>query len=478
MKTLKMVTNTACRGARIKPELYGHFIEQTGRIVYDGLFVGKDSPIPNRNGIREDILEAYAELKLPLLHWPGGGVAQKYHWKSGIGSQEKRGSAINRWNYDIDDNSFGTHEFFDLCEAIGCKTYLVLNLASSTVEEIDQWLEYITFDGDTEMTRLRKANGRDKPWKLDYVAFGNEWWLYGDALGYSQLYRRHRMFAEKHRGKAHFRRALRGPHFSEYDRTAKLAELVPPGSFESMTLYHAIQGGKVTDFDEEDYYTMMRNTLRLGKDIDQHLGLLRRHEENKDVKISLDEWGTWGTDLSQDVLWYTETGMRDALAAAAELNTLNRHSSVMEMASIAMSVNALHAPLLTKGSALLKTPTFYVLEMYKEHQGAELIDCWVQDDEAAEGVQTVSASCSVKDRKYLLTLANLSYDEAVTVENTVLYHAFSSCKGRILTGDPHDKNSFEEPYRICTVPFDGFLFTPEKITVTLPPASVIALELE
>ncbi|MDR2370068.1 MAG: alpha-N-arabinofuranosidase, partial [Treponema sp.] len=195
MRKLRMVVNVSEKISRISREIYGHFNEQTGRIINDGIFAGKDSRIPNSNGVRLDVISAFREIDAPLLHWPGGGVADSYHWIDGIGPPEERKLSINRWSFAVDNNHFGTHEFFGLCEEINAKPYLVMNVGSAAVRETAEWLEYITFGGDSEMTRLRKKNGREAPWGLEYLCFGNEWWFYEGAAEYAEHYKRFNYFA-------------------------------------------------------------------------------------------------------------------------------------------------------------------------------------------------------------------------------------------------------------------------------------------
>ena len=173
----KLMINKNKKEGTIAPEIYGHFSEHLGRCIYEGLYVGENSEIPNVNGMRTDVVEALKEIKIPVLRWPGGCFADEYHWKDGIGPKEKRKKMINtHWGGVVEDNSFGTHEFFELCRQLGCKTYINGNLGSGTVQEMSEWVEYITFNGVSPMADLRKKNGHEEPWTIDYFGVGNENW--------------------------------------------------------------------------------------------------------------------------------------------------------------------------------------------------------------------------------------------------------------------------------------------------------------
>ena len=191
----KLFINERNKKGHINPELYGHFAEHLGRCIYEGLYVGENSDIPNVNGMRKDVVEALKEMQIPVLRWPGGCFADEYHWRDGIGPKEERKKMINtHWGGVVEDNSFGTHEFFELCEQLGCKTYVNGNVGSGTVQEMSEWVEYITFDGVSPMADLRKKNGHEKPWKIDYFGVGNENWGCGGNMTpeyYANLYRRY-----------------------------------------------------------------------------------------------------------------------------------------------------------------------------------------------------------------------------------------------------------------------------------------------
>ena len=128
----------------INKNIYGHFAEHLGHCIYEGIWVGENSAIPNVRGIRTDVVTALREMAIPNLRWPGGCFADEYHWKNGVGPSEKRPTMINtNWGGVTEDNSFGTNEFLDLCEQLGCEPVITGNVGSGTVEEMSQWVEYL-----------------------------------------------------------------------------------------------------------------------------------------------------------------------------------------------------------------------------------------------------------------------------------------------------------------------------------------------
>lgn len=230
MKTLRMLINTGDSRGIINKNIYGQFIEQTGHIVNDGLYVGEDSPIPNKNGVRKDVLEAFHEICVPLLHWPGGYTTEFYHWRNGIGPKECRSRIPDTLTgrdsgapQFVDSNAFGTHEFFDLCEELGAEPYLVFGSGQVSVEEIHDRVEYITFDGDSTLAELRRKNSRKKPWKLRYMTVGNGWWFYESAASYAVRYSRAIHFARNYSCHNPFR-VMRGPQMEDIHYTNDLTD--------------------------------------------------------------------------------------------------------------------------------------------------------------------------------------------------------------------------------------------------------------
>lgn len=448
-------------------------------------------PIPNKNGIHTDVLEAFRKLKVPLLHWPGGYTTEFYHWRNGIGPKEQRpripdtltgrDSGIPQF---VDDNAFGTHEFFNLCEELDCEPYLVFGSGQVSTEEIHDWVEYITFDGDSTLARLRSQNGREQPWKMCYMTVGNEWWFYEPASSYAVRYCKGIHFAKNYTCNPF--RIVRGPQIEDIHFTNDLIDALPSGFCDAVTVYIVMseakfgQTLKAVGFSDEEYYASLQFIPYVDRQLDRHIGVIRKRPENDGIKICVDEWGCWH-DTGRDANWSMRTTMHDAIIAAAMLNTFNNKCDYIEIAALCMTVNALHSVLKTREEKLVKTPTFYVFKQYREHQDARHVFSYVQEDhiEAPQlAIPTVSHSASMKDGKLLLSLVNCSATQAVQLDGTILDDAFTSCFGEILCADPRCENSFDSPDGAVAKPFTDFTLSGRRLVVTLPPSSVVTLTLE
>jgi alpha-N-arabinofuranosidase len=492
VKTLKLTVDAAHRKSHINRELYGHFIEHTGRIVNDGVFVGRESEIPNVGGIRLDVLEALREIDTPMLHWPGGWHAEFYHWRDGIGEPGHRSPSINAHasrlgstTFDsVDDNEFGTHEFFDLCEELGAEPYLVMNVGSGTVQEAAEWVEYVTFPGDSAMARLRRRNGRDEPWKLRYLCMGNEWYDYESASAFAVDYRKYNAFARDY-GPEPMKRLLRGPQHLDYARSAEIVSLVEPGTFDALTLYCVIVAGRglgsSTEFTDAEYFATLANALGIDESITRHVAILREREGNQNARLAIDEWGTWHEQDGDDQ-WFMHITMRDALVQAAVLNIFNQRSDVLLLGTLCMPINALSALLHTSGPRLLRTPAYYVHRMYKGHQGATLVESTLENETLeteSAGLPAVSHSVSVKDDTLLITLANCSLDRDYLIDCDLLGRGYAILDAEILRADDvRERNHFDHPDNVIAHPFDGVRRRDDgALHVELPRCSVVALRL-
>ena len=406
MNTLRLTLNPLEKKSHINPEIYGNFSEHLGRCIYDGIYVGENSDIPNTEGFRTDVVDAFRQIKLPVLRWPGGCFADEYHWRDGIGEKSQRKKMVNtNWGGVVEDNSFGTHEFMRFCELVGCEPYISGNVGSGTVEELSNWVEYMTFDGVSPMAELRKRNGREQPWKLKYLGIGNESWGCGGSMRpeyYSDLYRRYATYCRNYSGNQLFKVAS-GSNADDYNWTEVLMKQITPWNMNGMSLhYYTVptgdwsHKGSATEFDEEEYYKTIRSTLGIEGMIIRHSGIMDRYDPEHKVGLIVDEWGTWydvepGTNPG---FLYQQNTMRDAIVAAINLNIFNQHSARIPMANIAQAVNVLQSILLTEGSKTIKTPTYHVFDLYKQHQDSDLIYSHIQNSNAAEGVPSLSQSAS------------------------------------------------------------------------------------
>jgi alpha-N-arabinofuranosidase len=486
-------------GPIINKNLYGQFAEHLGRCIYEGIWVGPDSPIPNTKGYRNDVLAALKTLQVPQLRWPGGCFADEYHWRDGIGPREKRPSMYNsHWGGVVENNHFGTHEFLDLCELLGIEPYVCLNVGSGTVQEQMEWVEYMTSPASSPMANLRRANGRDQPWKVPYLAIGNESWGCGGSMTpefYADNFKRYNTFVKNYvpGPEGRISRIACGANGSNYNWTEVLMKNVNNRQMQGLALHYytlptgSWQGskGKATGFDEAQYHSTLVQTMKMQELIEKHGAIMDKYDPQKRVGMVIDEWGTWydvepGTNPG---FLYQQNTMRDAIVAAFNLHLFQAHADRVTMANIAQMVNVLQAMILTDKEKMLLTPTYHVFEMFKPHQGATSLPLTLTTPDYAVGearVPAVSASAS-KDKtgRICVSLANANPNAAITVTASLAGVTAKAVSGRILTAPAIDShNTFASPDVVKPAAFTGATLAGDKLTVTLPAKSVVVLALE
>ncbi len=488
MKKINMLINTADQRSTISPEIYGHFSEHLGRCIYEGLYVGEDSPIPNTDGVRDDVIEAFKNIKMPVLRWPGGCFADEYHWKDGIGEKSSRKKMINtNWGHVTEDNSFGTHEFMNLCERLGCEPYVAGNMGSGSVQELAEWIEYMTFDGVSPMAELRRKNGREKPWKLKYLGIGNESWGCGGNMRpeyYADEYRRYQSFCKNFSGNELFKVAC-GPNAEDYNWTEVIMQNLKDWHTNAISLhYYTVptgdwgHKGAATEFSDEEYYETISKTLYMEELIDGHSRIMDKYDKEKKIGLIVDEWGCWydvekGTNPG---FLYQQNTMRDSVVAAVNLNIFNSRSDRVVMANLAQAVNVLQALILTEGEKMVKTPTYHVFDLYKNHQGGKYVYTFIENETAGEKIPMISASASVKDGVLTLTAANCSIDDEAQVTVDIRGMNITSAECEILTNDVRAYNDFDEPEKVNIAPHAAAVNN-GVLTLTLPACSVAAVTL-
>ena len=481
-------------GTVISKDIYGHFSEHLGTCIYGGIWVGSDSKIPNTYGIRNDVLFALREIKVPNLRWPGGCFADTYHWRDGIGPQEKRASIVNtHWGGVTEDNSFGTHEFMKLTELLGCEAYINGNVGSGTVKEMSEWVEYLTSDSDSPMTRLRKENGQEKPWNVKYFAIGNENWGCGGNMTdefYGNIMRQFSTYLNNY-GENRLYRVACGPSDYNYAWTETLMkDGGTRGRFQGLSIhyYSLVDGwnnkGSATDFDERQWFQTMQANLRMDEIIKGHSAIMDRYDPQKNKGLIVDEWGNWfnvepGTNPG---FLYQQNSMRDAITAAIHLNIFNHHAARVKVANLAQIVNVLQSVILTKDDKIVLTPTYHVFRMFRVHQEAKLLNIDLRCEEYTNGnnkIPAISASASVdKDGKLHISIANLNPNKPVTLICPVIGDLFKKVTGELLTaGEMNSFNSFEKPEVVKPVVFNGFTLKDGILTIIMPSKSVVVLEL-
>lgn len=479
----------------INRNLYGHFAEHLGRDIYDGLWVGEDSSIPNTRGIRNDVIAALKQLNIPVLRWPGGCFADEYHWKDGIGPRDQRPRRLNTWwGNVVETNAFGTHEFMDLCELIGAAPYVGLNVASGTPQELEEWLEYMTSDSNSALANLRRQNGRDKPWRVPFVAVGNENWGCGGNMRpeyYADVYRRYATFVKNYSGNQ-VQRIASGASDQNYAWTEVLMSQAAK-QMQGLSLHYYTlptgdwnKKGSATQFDEAAWHATLQRTLRMDEFIQKHAAVMDKYDPQKHVGLMVDEWGTWydaEPGANQGAL-YQQNSLRDAVVAGLNLNIFNQHSDRVQMANIAQTVNVLQSVILTNKEKMIVTPTYHVFEMYKVHQGATLLPLDVTAPEytlSGSSIPAVHASASRdKSGKVHISIVNLDPNREGKISLRIVGAGPGPgpVTGRLLTATAMNSvNTFERPDAVHPTPFNAITVTGDLVTFKLPAKSIVVLEL-
>lgn len=489
---------------KIYKEIYGQFAEHLGSCIYGGLWVGPESSIPNTDGYRTDVLQALKELQVPVLRWPGGCFADEYHWMDGIGPRNQRPKMQNNnWGGTIEDNSFGTHEFLNLCELLGTEPYISGNVGSGTVEELAKWVEYMTSDGDTPMANLRRKNGRERSWNVRFLGVGNESWGCGGNMRpeyYADLFRRYSTYCRNYDDHRLYKIAS-GASDYDYNWTQVLMDNVG-GRMNGLSLhYYTVKDwsnhkGAATQFDNQEYYWTLSKCLQIEEVIKKHCAIMDKKDPQKRIGLLVDEWGTWWDEEPGTIKGhlYQQNSMRDAMVAALTLNVFQRHTDRIRMANIAQVVNVLQSMILTdtKGTGhMVLTPTYYIFKMYKGFQDATYLPFDIQEDSITVTgnkmyratdykIPSVSVSAARKtDNGIIVSLANTSLDKAQEVNISFDGTDVKSVTGSILTSkNVTDYNDFDHPETIKETVFNKMKLSRNTLKAKIPAKSVVVLNLK
>ncbi len=478
----------------ISKHIYGHFAEHLGRCIYDGFWVSDTSSVAKKDRIRLDVVEALKKIKVPNLRWPGGCFADEYHWRDGIGARNQRPKMVNtNWGNVTEDNSFGTHEFLELCSLIGCEPYISGNVGSGTVEEMSKWVEYLNFDGLSPLSTLRKENGRDKPWNVSFFGIGNESWGCGGNMTpefYSDQFRRYSTYARNYPN-AKLKRIATGPNSGDYNWTEVLMRNVGNRMWGLSLHYYTIPSGSwnakgsATVFDEKEYFATMKQTLRMEELVTRHSTIMDKYDPDKKVALVVDEWGIW-TDVEKgtnSAFLYQQNSLRDALIAGINLNIFNNHADRVKAANLAQVVNVLQSIVLTKGNDMLLTPTYHVFDMYKLHQDAKLLPITIASPDYTvdnQKIPAVNVSASQDSTGTIhISLVNVDANKSVTIKTSLANINFKTITGQILTAAKFtDINTFENKNVVVPTVFNGAKKDGNDLVITLPKLSVVVLELK
>jgi len=479
----------------ISRHIYGHFSEHLGRCIYDGYWVGDSINVPKKDRIRLDIVEALKKIKVPNLRWPGGCFADEYHWRDGIGPRNQRPHMVNtNWGGVSEDNSFGTHEFLELCSLIGCEPYVAGNVGSGTVEEMAKWVEYLNSDAQSTMTELRRQNGRAEPWRVKFWGVGNESWGCGGNMTadfYADQYKRYATYARNYHDAPLYKIAS-GANSFDYNWTDVLMKTAANRMWGLTLHFYTLPSGNwnkkgsATSFDEKEYFNTMVNCLKMEELVTRHSTIMDKYDPAKRVALVVDEWGIW-TDVEPGTnpgFLYQQNSLRDALIAGTNLNIFNNHCDRVKMACLAQTINVLQALILTKGNQILLTPTYHVFDMYKVHHDAKWLPVnfnspdYAFEDRKIPAVN-ISASQDTTTGAVHISFVNLDPNKKITFRSNLVGIKWQNVSGQILTSKKlTDVNTFENPNNIKIVPFSGARKDGNDLLVELPAQSVVVLELK
>jgi len=476
----------------ISRHIYGHFSEHLGRCIYGGFWMGENSTVPNTRGIRNDVVEALKKTRIPNLRWPGGCFADEYHWTDGIGPREKRPKMVNtHWGGVTEDNSFGTHEFLDLCEQLGAEPYICGNLGSGSVEEMSKWVEYINFDGVSPMADLRRLNGRDKPWNVKFWGVGNENWGCGGNMTadfYADQYRRYATYTRNY-GDNRLLKIAGGANSTDYNWTETLMRDIPHGMMWGISLHYYTTNwrkhGSATQFGEKEYFETIQGCLNVEAALDRHINIMDLYDPGNKVALVVDEWGTWwdvepGTNPG---FLYQQSTMRDAIVAGVSLNYFNERCERIKMTNIAQTVNVLQSLILTDGEKMILTPTYHVYEMFKVHHDATLlpldINCGSYSMNGSD-LPALSASAS-KDVNGLVHISIVNIDPGKEIELLIDLRGgnYTDVSGRILTNSQlNAHNTFDTPEEVKPAAYSEAKLKKNILSLKMPPKSIVMLEVK
>ncbi|RHW52350.1 alpha-N-arabinofuranosidase [Bombilactobacillus bombi] len=482
--TIKLLTNK--KGPQISKYIYGQFSEHLGRGIYGGIYVGENSDIPNVNGMRSDVVNALKEIHVPVLRWPGGLFADTYHWQQGIGPKDKRKKIVNtNWGSVTEDNSFGTHEYFELLKQLGADAYINANIGSGTVQEMSEWIEYMTMPGESPMSNLRHENGQDQPWKVKFFGIGNESWGGGGNMRpeyYSDIYRQYQTFLPQYNPQEPIYKVACGPNEDDYNWTDVVMKNAAPFLDGISLHYYTLptgdwnhSKGSATNFTKDLWYSTMNKAQFMDRLITKHSEIMDNYDPNKKVDLIVDEWGTWydvenGTNPG---FLYQQNTIRDVLAAAITLNIFHKHADRVHMANIAQMVNVLQAMILTKDDHMLKTPTYYLFDMYQKHMDANLVEI--------EGVlpDHITYTASQKDGQLTISLGNYDISNNQELDFEFASEFTKIVEAAIITGKEIDShNTFDHPSEVTLQPFNEAKFENSQLHVKVPAKSVVSITLK
>jgi alpha-N-arabinofuranosidase len=487
--------NAKANNDKISKYIYGHFAENLGRCIYDGFWVDENLNVPKNDRIRLDVVEALKKIHIPDLRWPGGCFADQYHWSDGIGERSKRPARVNTsWGMVEDDNSFGNDEFLKLCNLLGCEPYIAGNVGTGTPKEMQDWLEYLNYNGKSTLADMRRKNGHDAPYNVSLWGVGNESWGCGGNMTpefYSDQYKRYAEFCKNYPGTTPLKKIASGANADDYNWTEVCMKNIPVGSIWGLSMhYYTIVNtwqhkGSATSFGEDEYFKGLKSCLNIETLINRHSAIMDKYDPTKKVALAVDEWGIW-TDAepgTNPAFLYQQNSLRDALIAASTLNIFNKHCDRVRMANLAQTVNVLQALVLTDKEKMVLTPTYYVFDLYKYHQEATNLPVNFYSPEyklGSDSIPAINASASRDSNGVIhITLVNIDPKNKISVNTNFNGTTFKQAEGQVLTSaEFSDINTFDNPNKIKLAAFTDFKRNGNDLSINLSPMSVTLITLK
>jgi alpha-N-arabinofuranosidase len=488
-------------GAKIDRHIFGQFAEDLGRGIYEGIWVGPDSSIPNTRGIRNDVVAALRDLKVPDVRWPGGCYADEYHWRDGIGPAGKRTTTVNSvWGGVLEPNTFGTHEFMDFLDQIGSEAYISINVGTGTPKEAADWLEYMTAAQDTTLAEERAANGHPAPFKVGFMGIGNESWACGGNMTADYYLSQLKIYS-------HFVRNLNP---AQQDKQQMLRIAVGPGgpstdwtdaimkayqhhgwswNIDGLSLHSYTTEGwppstPSTGFGVDEYAKTLKSTLEMDDLLQKQEAVMDQYDPQKNVALVVDEWGAWHAPLpgTNPQFLVQQNSLSDAILASLNLNIFARHADRVRMANIAQMINVLQSMILTDKEKMVLTPTYYIFKMYVPFQDASFVPVTFDAGTYTQGsvnLPRLDAIAAIDPAgKLWLEITNLDPVAPLQIEADLTGISAKSANGETLTAPAVDSiNTFDAPDTVTPKPIAGTVHD-GKLTLTLEPKSVTVISIE
>ncbi len=452
--------------ATINPNIYGHFAEHLGRCIYEGIWAGRRSDIPDEDGIRLDVLAALNQVRAPIIRWPGGCFADMYHWRDGIGPRKQRPPTVNTWWRQGEPNEFGTDEFMQFCRGVGCEPYICVNVGTGSPQEAVEWLEYCNHGGDSVLSRARVSHAGAKPHGVKYWGIGNENWGCGGrftAADYAKEFVRFASFMKAADPTVQLIGCGCSP--MDYQNPAFVAwnhefcQAMPHADLiDQLSIHRYFSRGHGVNFSDSEYHALFADLISLERDVQQADQLLSYFYPDKFVGLAVDEWGLWHPSASVENGLEQENTLRDAVFAGAVLNLFNRYAHRVTMSNIAQTINVLQSLAFTDGRRMFLTPTYHIYDMMRYHMGARAL---TQEIECPEfeghpvglrrkfSVPALSVSASIAGSKVLVTVANQTINQDIEARLELRGAKPGGIVGRALnSATARDQNTFDAPKTI------------------------------